>query len=162
MTSRCCELSFSFRFEHKGCSSKILKKVHNKIEEAQRLLRAFFFKSIVNLYRICTEDTISLLFMKCMLLSLCGSCLGNSEASHRSVLYPQRSFSNSLHSRTILQRRSLKTTIVIAYNWLRTIDLIPSNLKTFSESLVKTVIINIANLYISNDSEIFSVYLLPS
>ena len=52
------------------------------------------------------------------------------------------------YSRTILQRRSLKYTIVRTYNWLRTLDLIPSNSETMSKSSIKSAITNIANNFI--------------
>ena len=69
-----------------------------------------------------------------------------------------KSFLATAYSRTILQRRSLKNTIVRTYNWLRNIDLTSSNLKTFSESSVKSVIANLANSFIWNNSEVISFY----
>ena len=142
------------------------------IEKAQRrILRAIFYKkrcdSLQNIYERHNILTVHELYVVELVRELFRQLRGKSPFDFVSGNYipadvnTRRKAKGLLaitYSRTILQRRSLKNTIVRTYNWLRTLDLIPNNLKTLSELSVKSLITNIAINFISNNSEVFSIY----
>ena len=142
------------------------------IEKAQRrILRAIFYKkrcdSLQNIYERHNILTVHELYVVELVRELFRQLRGKSPFDFVSGNYipadvnTRRKAKGLLaitYSRTILQRRSLKNTIVRTNNWLRTLDLTPNNLKTLSELSVKSLITNIAINFISNNSEVFSIY----
>ena len=61
-------------------------------------------------------------------------------------------------ARTMKNKKSLTNSLMIAYNWLETLDLIPSQIKTLSETQLKKHLNLINELYIVDNKDLFSLY----
>ena len=140
------------------------------IEKAQKVLRVIFYKkrcdclqkiyerhNILTVHELYVVELVRELFRQLRGKSPFDFISGNFISADVNTRRKVKVLLTITYSRTILQRRSLKNPIVRTYNWLRTLDLIPSNLTTLSESSVKSVITNIAINFVSNNSEVFSI-----
>ena len=142
------------------------------IEKAQRrILRAIFFKkqtdSLENVYASHNILTIHETYIAELVCELFRQLRGNSPFDFvaGSFIPPdintrrrKRGLLKITFSRTETKRRSLKNSIVKTYNWLKTLDLIPSNIKNLSENATKNLINGIAHNYVSNNRDLFNVY----
>lgn len=61
-------------------------------------------------------------------------------------------------ARTLKNKKSLTNSLMIAYNWLKTLDLIPSQIETLSETQLKKHLNLINELYIVDNKDLFSLY----
>ena len=142
------------------------------IEKAQRrILRAIFFKkqtdSLQNVYALHNILTIHETYIVELVCELFRQLRGNSPFDFvaGSFIPPdintrrrKRGLLTITYSRTETKRRSLKNSIVKTYNWLKTLDLIPSNIRNLSENATKNLINGIAHNYVSNNRDVFNVY----
>ena len=141
------------------------------IEKAQRILGVIFYKKrcdclqkiyerhkILTVHELYVVELVRELFRQHRGKSSFDFVSGNHIPANVNNRRKAKGLLTITYSRTILQRCSLKNTIVRTYNWLRTLDLLPSNLTTLSESSVKSIIANIAINSVSNNSEVFSIY----
>ena len=64
----------------------------------------------------------------------------------------------ALSKRTVLKERSLKNVLTKAYNWLKMMNLIPEDIKSYSKQRVKLHLDKIKNNYILDGKELFDLF----
>ena len=144
-----------------------------KIDSAQRrILRAIFFKkkydSMQEILSKNKINTIYELFIKEIVHEVFRELRKDSPLQllnleerlifQRETRWNSKGLFQPIIARTLKNKKSLTNSLMIAYNWLKTLDLIPSQIETLSETQLKKHLNLINELYIVDNKDLFSLY----
>ena len=83
------------------------------------------------------------------------------EMDNRNMYETRRSVKGLLpitYNRTVTKSKSLKNTLRKGYNWLTSMDLLPSNLTTLTDYQTKRYLKTLCNLYIKDSQDLKNLF----